>query len=144
MTFGIYFIIWIYKAMREYQARAGRQGGNLDLYFWGMIACTGASLLLFMLTVFLYIVAIAGSVAFFSLLVYEVLKDRDAIAARIGLTMLSPLPNLMGIFIASNVLSATICGAIAGLPLFAWFCYQFFAGHNQLITALEATDSTPA
>lgn len=135
ITFGIFFMVWLYKAMREYRTFSGRQGANLEQYFWGTVIAVGATVVLSLLTVVLGVLAVIAAIVMEALLINEVLKDRDAAAP---ISIRSSLPSaglLITLLVLSNVVSLTVCGLVIGIPLAIWFYYQFFIGHNMLIAS---------
>ena len=135
ITLGIYFMVWLYKAMRMYRTLSGRAGANLEQYFWGTVIAVGAAIVLSLLTGFLGLLAITAAIVLEALLINEVIKDRDAAAPLTARAMLPSAGLLVTLAVLSNVVSLTVCGLLVGIPLAIWFYYQFFTGHNRLIEA---------
>lgn len=135
ITFGIYFMVWLYKAMRMYRTLSGRAGANLEQYFWGTVIAAGAAIVLSLLTGFIGLIAVIAAIVLEALLINEVIKDRDAATPVSVRAMLPSAGLLVTLLVLSNVVSLTVCGLIIAIPLAIWFYYQFFTGHNRLIEA---------
>ena len=135
ITFGIYWMVWVYGAMKEYRAHSGRVGRNLEQLFWGMVIALGVAVVLGIFTVVLWFVAVVAYIVIAAFFVYELMLDRDAIAARLGIVGLPTVGMLLTLSILANVFSATFCGVIIGIPLGIWFYIEFFRGHNRIVEA---------
>lgn len=137
ITLGVYFLVWLYKAMRVYRILSGRAGANLERYFWGTVIALGAAILLSLTTGVLGVLALIAGIVIEALLINEVIKDRDA-AAAVNIRPLLPSAGLLvTLLVVANVASVTVCGLIIGIPVAIWFFYQFFTGHNLLIQSVE-------
>ena len=143
ITVGIYFMVWLYKAMQMYRTLSGRAGANLEQYFWGTVIAAGVAIALSLLTGFLGLIAVIAVIVIEALLINEVIKDRDAAAPVAARAMLPSAGLLVTLLTLSYVVSLTVCGLIVGIPLAIWFYYQFFTGHNGLIDALAQESPRP-
>ena len=144
ITLGVYFFIWLYKAMKIYRSLSGRSGANLEQLFWGTVIAVGATVVLSVATVVLGLLALVAAIVIDAILLNEVLKDRDEIARRVHLISRMPAAGLLvTLCVLSNVFGATICGLIIGIPLAIVFYYQFFTGHNTLMNAAEQARLSP-
>ena len=137
ITLGIYFFVWLYKSMHAYRKLSGRSGANLDTYCWGTVIAVGVAVILSLLTIILGILAGIAALVMQVILVSEVLKDRDAAAPSAVRAQLPSAGLLITLLILGHLTSVTLCGLIVGIPLFVWFYYQFFTGHNMLVNALN-------
>ena len=138
VTFGIYWFVWVYRAMRFYREQAGRPPGSLDLYFWGSVISFAVVVFLAVATGGVGLILVIVPVVFTALLIAEISKDRAAIAARYAVTGLTGTAALVTLIVAANLLSVTICGALIGIPLAIWFYYLFYRDHNLLVTSMGA------
>lgn len=136
ITGGIFWLIWVYRAMRFYRQQTGQPGNTLDIYFWGTVISLGVALVLGLVTVGIGFGILVVSVVFLALLVSELVKDQRQIAARYGAAGITSVGAMVTLFVFANVLSATIVGLIIGIPLAVWFYYLFFRDHNRVIDAM--------
>ena len=114
--FGVvWFLIWLYPRMITYRERSGRTESRAVTYFWGYVGVIVLAVVTSPLnsTAILVLCWIATTVLG-SLLMYEVVTDRDVYAASLGvLPQLQQRSLLVGIMVFANV----ICLLIGGLVL---------------------------
>ena len=137
VTLGIFFLIWVYKAMKEYRQLSGREGQQMDQYYWATIICLGASVVLTALTGVLGILTAIAAIVVYALFLNELIKDRDTIAARLGVTGLAGSGLLITLAVVGNALAFTLIGLVVWIGLEIWFCIVFFQSHNKVAEALS-------
>lgn len=136
ITFGIYYLVWIYKNMTVYRALSGRQGANMTQLFWGLTIAVSLTVL-FSWTIIGGILLSVAIVALQIILTSQMLDDRIAIGQRYGFATEPPSKSLiMGVLIATMVSPYLIVALLITVPLAAWYLVLFFRGHNVVVDGL--------
>lgn len=136
VTLGIFWLIWIYRAMRFYRQQVGKPVNSLDVYFWGTVISLAVAVVLGVVTLGIGLVGIVVGIVFMALLVAELVKDQGQIAARYGAAGITSVGAMVALITVANLLSVTLVGLIVGIPLVVWFYYLFFRDHNRVIAAM--------
>jgi hypothetical protein len=136
VTGGIFWLIWVYRAMRFYRQQVGKPVNSLDVYFWGTVISFAVALVLGIITLGIGLVGIIVGVVFMALLVAELIRDQTQIAGRYGASGITSVGAMVALITVANLLSVTLIGLIVGIPLAVWFYYLFFRDHNRVIAAM--------
>ena len=138
ITFGIWFVVWLYPRLTWYAQQSGRPMGNRVTYYWLLIGFNIGAIVLGLFTLLLWFPLFIGAVVFGSLLTYDLVKDQQQIVSTRSTSIgLAATPTtLVVLYAVGNGIGVTIVLLPATLVLLIIFYWLFFKNHNAAVAAV--------
>lgn len=141
ITFGIWWLVWVYSRLAWYAQQAGRPMGNRVTYFWLYVGLNIGGFVSVLIFPLLWIPIYAAVAVFGSLLAYELAKDQQAIVDRSG--GMVPLPatptTLVVLFAVGTGVGVTIVLLPVTVVLLVFYYLFYFRNHNAVAQVLTSS-----
>jgi hypothetical protein len=145
ITFGIYWLFWIYPAFQDYARKADRSASNSTTLFWTYVGTLGATFIFALFFFPLALIAMVAAVVVSGMLVNDMARNRENAIERAGGDPCQQARGLqITLYVLANVFAATVCGIVIAIPLTIWFYLIFFRGHNEYVRETSRLDQVGA
>lgn len=132
ITFGIWWLVWVYGRLAWYAQQAGRPMGNRVTYFWLFVGLNIGGVVSVLVFPLLWIPIYAAVAVFGSLLAFDLAKDQEAIISRSGGRVALPAnpATLVTLFAVGTGVGVTIVLLPVTVVLLVFYYLYYFRNHN--------------